>query len=410
MNPVRSYSAACLGFILLSAIGVAAGAAGKDGLFTAGYLRFGAGATDGDEMTPFQLNGAGSKYRLGNETDIYGEFAPGIRHTSAGGTQYLANFRLAVDGDSNALYRNNDFDGRNQTAELWLGAIGLDDDALKEATAWGGRRFYRRRSIHISDYYYEDFSGDGIGLENIDLEYAKISTALFYNSENSSSSSLSSFHATTLDFRVHHIPLGSDWLGEVGVAVTNGEGSDHTGDDGYNVRVHFTNLSLFNGGSLNFALMYGVGAAIDFDSDGSATAKSDQSQTRFVTWAMFGNGDDFETMAEVVLQRLDLGSTEETWGSFGLRPQYNFTSNYGLAVEYGYDYWDSTDDNGSHWLNKLTIAPIYTFGKKGLMARPQLRLYATYASWDEVGAITQQPFFDTATDGYSAGIQLETWW
>jgi hypothetical protein len=30
--------------------------------------------------------------------------------------------------------------------------------------------------------------------------------------------------------------------------------------------------------------------------------------------------------------------------------------------------------------------------------------------WSEVGAITEQSFFGTNTDGLSAGIQIEHWW
>ena len=61
-------------------------------------------------------------------------------------------------------------------------------------------------------------------------------------------------------------------------------------------------------------------------------------------------------------------------------------------------------------LQKFTIAPQLSM-PGGFWARPQLRLFATYAVWnDESKGEVGQDVYKTATKGWSAGTQIEAWW
>jgi len=91
-----------------------------------------------------------------------------------------------------------------------------------------------------------------------------------------------------------------------------------------------------------------------------------------------------------------------------VRPQINFTKDWGAALEIGYDWFE--DDDGDRSLSKITFAPFYSFGRTGFFARPQLRAFVTYAAWSDVGAITNQSKLGDVTDGTTVGIQVEQWW
>jgi maltoporin len=372
------------------------------GLFGNGYLRLGIGSTDGDDFTAFRLNGSESKYRLGNETDVYAEFGLGYRGALPNGSDFVAEIMLNGYGNSNAINHGVDFDGDGDLVQAYAGIENIGDGAFREAFVWAGRRYYRRRDVHITDFYYENMSGDAIGLENLRLGPVGLSTAAFYHDADDSD-----YTSTALDARVHDIGLGGGWFGEGGAIWIDGTGDDQTGDDGYSIRFHLDNLQL-GWGEFRNALMYGAGAGIEFNSTGAAYATSDDNRLRFVSQALIRSSEDLESQATLVLQQSEIGGEDLTWFSTGIRPQYNFTDNWGAALEVGFDWFD--DDEGARSLTKVTFAPLYTFGQKGFFARPQLRAFVTWAQWSEVGAITEQAALGDATDGTSIGIQLEHWW
>ncbi len=372
------------------------------GLFSNGYLRIGVGSTDGGDFTIFQLNGAGSKYRLGNESDVYAEFGLGYRAPLANGSDFVVEAMVNGYGDSNAFTDGDAFAGDSNLVQAYAGIENIGNGAFREAFVWAGRRYYRRRDVHITDFYYENMSGDAVGIENVRLGSVGLSTAAFYYDADDID-----YTSTALDVRVHDIGFRNGWFGEGGAIWIDGSGDDQTGDDGYSIRFHLDNLEL-GWGEMRNALMYGAGAGIEFTSTGAAYATSDDNRLRFVSQALIRSSEDLESQATLVLQQSQIAGEDQTWVSTGIRPQYNFTDNWGAAVEVGFDWF--SDDGGDQSLTKLTLAPFYSFGRKGFFARPQLRAFVTYAEWSDVGAITEQAALGNVTDGTSIGIQLEHWW
>ncbi|MDV7144429.1 carbohydrate porin [Tropicimonas sp. TH_r6] len=377
----------------------------KYGLFSHGYYRLGVGSTDGDEFTAFQLDGAGAKYRLGNESDMYGEASLGYRAALGNGSDFVAEFMYQGGGDSNALTTGAYYDPWDGVAQAYMGIERLGAGAFEESFLWAGRRFYRRRDVHMNDFYYEDFSGDGIGLENVDLGPTHVTAALFYYDRDDDDMD---YQSGTFDLRFHDIALGGNWKGEIGLGWIDAQGDDHTGEDGYSIRGHAENTELVWGEWKN-TLMYGQGAGINFNSIGNTEADSDDSRIRFVTQALYRSSEDLETQATAVWQSTEIDGETETWFSAGIRPSYNFSKNWGVAFELGYDQV-RTEGEDTASLTKATLAPFYSFGQKGYFARPQLRGFVTWANWSDEGAITNQDAFGSSTDGLSVGLQLEQWW
>ncbi|SFC34201.1 carbohydrate porin [Tropicimonas isoalkanivorans] len=374
------------------------------GPFSHGYVRFGIGSTDDDPMVAFQLDGAASKYRLGNESDLYGEASLGFRNPIGTGSAVVAEVMLNGWADSNMFVYGNDANSDGDTAQAYFGIEGLGSGETAEAFLWAGRRYYRRRDVHITDFYYENYSNDGIGLESVDFGAFRLSTALFHYDHDDLD-----YEAGTIDVRFHEIALGGDWLGEVGLSYTGTDGDDAPQDnEGYAIRFHAENVDL-SWGEWRNALMYGRGSGINFDSSGNPDVTSDDDRWRFVSQALFTATEGLQTQATAVWQRTEIDGDAETWLSIGARPQYNVNETFGIALEVGYDQVNP-ESAGSNSLTKVTLAPFYSFGKTGFFARPQLRAFVTWANWNDPGAITQQAALGNSTDGTTVGIQYENWW
>ena len=375
----------------------------EQGVFSVGYYRFGVGATDGSDMVAFKLDGAESKYRLGNESDLYGELSLGYRAPLGNGSEFLAEVMVNGGGNSNALVFDAPFDDFSGVVQAYAGIERIGDGVARDALFWAGRRYYGRHDVHMTDFYFEDFSGDGAGIENLRFGDTGFSAAAFYYDDDDVD-----FQSRTVDVRFEELPIGGAWLGQVGLAYLDGSGDAAAADGGYSVRLHADNTEL-SWGEWRNALMYGEGIGINFNSKGATNAGDGDSRVRFVTSALVTTTDEFQTQATAVWQRTDSDGKVETWLSAGLRPQYNFNEDWGLAVEFGVDYVDQ-EDEGNRSLAKLTVAPFYSFGKVGYFARPQLRAFVTLAKWSDPGAITDQAALGTATDGATIGIQIENWW
>src|SRR5260221_1000011 len=145
-----------------------------------GYLRSGYGLNSkGGQQVAFQAPGAGAKYRLGNETETYGEFI-------------FVNNWLNPEHDNDKAWLKTEVmieanTGNYATYPNFPGNVGNDQFRLREAFVrggnilnsqpdakfWAGERYYRRQHIEIDDFYPLDMSGYGAGLEDWNLRIGK---------------------------------------------------------------------------------------------------------------------------------------------------------------------------------------------------------------------------------------------
>jgi len=142
-----------------------------------GYMRSGGGgATAGGAQSCFQLPGAPSKYRLGNECEQYIELdlRQDIVRLDDGSVVSLEGMAQLYNQYGRALDFAGDhgFARMNQMYAEWGNVNSLNGGSL-----WAGRRFYKRNDIHISDFYYWDQSATGAGIENVEFAGLKYSYA-----------------------------------------------------------------------------------------------------------------------------------------------------------------------------------------------------------------------------------------
>jgi maltoporin len=313
---------------------------------------------------------------------------------------------------------------------------------------WIGKRFYRRKDIHILDFYYLDSSGPGLGIEDLPTGLGKLHIALFRNNPLTAGPA-----QTTLDFRWTDLNLGIGSLESVFLYSYAGTRDAFTGRseyeaiDGYSIQFIFSYI-LSPTGTNSLIFQYGHGLLGANGAWGSSlldqrggwgsqniakdniqvkNQRSGSSTVRLIDHFVFENFLD-RWSAEIVALYQDVDFNSELNGqgqkipnktemTYGLRPIYHASDRFSIALEVGY----STVNNGIYdqevreyrrsELSKITLAPLFMPGT-GYWFRPQFRFFLTYAEWNEAsrGLVASNSIYESDTSGYSIGAQVEAWW
>lgn len=401
-----------------------------------GYLRSGYGMNgEGGKMEAFKAPGAFAKYRLGNESETYGEMSlvnnwlreddplasPYIRTTVM--MSYVTGENFTYDSLNNQM-QGNDYALRQAFIEG-----GNIFQAIPDIRMWAGQRYYQRMDIHINDFYYLDMSGYGAGIQDVPLgHFGKLSAAWLGGSVDDYETDHGRVAKQNLDLRLTDIkaPLGKltfwfDFSNTRGGEVRNvfkEDGSDlHIqSSSGWAVGMfHRTGEEAFLGGYNQFSLQYGEGAAYNFAStlDSSGPRLDDAWHFRVTDHFTIQPSPRFAVQAVGVYDKIHYGGpdSDNRWISVGARPVYFFNDRFSMALEAGVD-WVKSDPlgmDGHLW--KVTFAPIQISRGQKFFSRPQLRAYVTYAGWsdDFKGSIGGTPYGNNMR-GLSYGIQAEAWW
>jgi maltoporin len=435
-------------FKLLAAAAAVAGAfaapaAFAQGIEFHGYVRTQVGGTsEGGNLQCFRLGfPAQAKYRLGNECDNYGEAAVSVPFGKSDGAWAKYNLRLALrekgaqDYES-VIDQNPSSDGKSfdiASRENYVIAGGFfPEGALEDAKLWVGKRFYNRHDVHINDYYYWANTGPGAGIEDIGVGPAKFAFAYHQNGGNSGlDGAPGSFvfgggvgvnAAKRYEFRFYDIGVNPNGKLELAAQVIRGSNAAASDEKtGYLLTAqHFQGGIL--GGFNKLALQYGRGNGAGMNwipayAGGNNSTKGES--IRLVEQLYIAPaGSNWSGMGTFIwdnLKKAPWDLEQRQWMSFGVRPQYNFSDNFSLAVELGVDRAKDDSQTNPKWatLTKLTIAPQLSLSR-GFWSRPVLRGFVTYATWNEaarngVNANSNNVFADKKY-GITYGVQAETWW
>ena len=379
----------------------------------AGYLRSGIGnSLEGGKQSCFKLPGAESKYRLGNECEQYAELE--LR-------QDVYSFEdgsvLSVDGMAslyNQYNRQLTFQGDNGSARLpQLYAQWSNLPSLNGGSVWAGRRYYKRNDIHISDFYYWNQSATGAGIEDVLIGGLKYSYAL-----SRKDSLYQEDYVTRHDFNVAGFNTNPGGQLEFGLSYLE-KPQKTDAHSGWAITAQHVQ-SDFLGGKNKFAVQYGEGSGTGLGYTGNTQLDNSSKRYRVVEFFDWQVTPRFGGQIEAVYQkdfRPDGGNQE--WLSLGVRPTYAITEQFKLVTEFGHDQVKATD--GTRTLSKFTFAPTWSPNGPSFWARPEVRLYYTYASWnaaaqraanefDAGSALSDSGAFGSARHGSNAGVQIEYWW
>jgi len=406
-----------------------------------GYLRSGYGLnSEGGQQVAFQAPGAEAKYRLGNEAETYGEFIFVNNWLNPDQHPDQAWVKTEVMIEANTTNSTNSASFPQTVVNGQVTSGGNDQFRLREAFVrgghflgdtqpgaifWAGERYYRRQHIEINDFYPLDLSGYGAGFEDVRLGISKLAVAFLAGARPDITTQNGNYAKSNIDVRLYDVkgPLGlyGAWFD----FATSKGGTTPTGtviptSSGEAFGFKFQHLE-WHGGYNAFSIQYGTGVASNFSSPGSGTVvenptpfTNSQAQFLITEQVLLQPNDKFAIMPIFVYQRTKDGNPLhpwQQWVSFGARPEIFFNKYLSLAFEGGFDHTHSqVAPLYDGWLRKFTIAPQIGAGRK-FFSRPVLRAFLTYGNWSDglrgfVGGIP----FQNRTDGFTYGVQAETWW
>ncbi|KOE80600.1 maltoporin [Vibrio alginolyticus] len=427
-----------------------------------GYMRAGFGANaDGGSQYCYG-NGGPTVFghavgRLGDECDVYAELSLNVNKVweSAEGDSFNLHTLVAYGTyeDGGLDYRGNSFQ-----------SIGVDPDspwsgqraAFREAWAdysmsngmklWAGNRYYGRKDIHILDMYYINNSGNGIGVENIDVGFGQFHAAVVQhkwkaplsvvddpNTPEDESAVLEETQvystANTIDLRLTGIETNDKGSMEFILlaakpshtdaqekAIDAGKGN--TGDYGLDKAGFSFTAEHTQGHSMGFNK-----AVIQYNTEGYAWSgfvgnhlgdsynmemgQEGRKSIRLIDWGVI-EGNKWDLGYSVVYaQLLDKGTgassdaEDATALSVVVRPSYKWSETMSTVLELGYYQQDFGSDWGADKqdLNKVTIAQQWQAGKS-FWARPAIRVFASMYDGDMA----------VENNDVMIGAQVEAWW
>lgn len=417
-----------------------------------GYFRALAGSNSSNGgATCFKLPGAMTKYRLGNECEAYGEFGLGQEMIKTDdGAAFRANIMFA-------FYSPNSTPG-NPTGNPSVGLpqMFVQGDKLPElngASAWMGRRYYKREAIGPIDFFYWSGQGFGGGIEDLNVGGMKLSYAwlrkdnlvatttgqgaaaapavgdLATNGSNS---------ASRHDFQLRGISTNPNGALEVGVSliVKDAQGSasnpSNTLHSGYGVTVQHRQTGIMGDGWNKLALQYGSGPGTGggdtaIGAIGNLTDSRDVHRLRVVEGAYAQLSPVLGGELVAVYQK-DSGFTaaqtvvgvseNKVWSSLGGHLVYGITRHFKISADLGFDMV-KPDVGATRRMTKFTIAPTISAGP-GVNSRPDLRVFYTYSKWNDAArdaanifnpgsSLSSTGAFGMATHGSMIGVQAEAW-
>ncbi|HGL3930281.1 TPA: maltoporin [Citrobacter koseri] len=408
-----------------------------------GYARSGIGWTgSGGEQQCFQATGAQSKYRLGNECETYAELKLGQEVWKEGDKSFYFDTNVAY-----SVAQQNDWEATDPAfREANVQGKNLID-WLPGSTIWAGKRFYQRHDVHMIDFYYWDISGPGAGIENIDLGFGKLSLAATRSQEAGGSYTFSSqdiYNSSkdtandVFDVRLAGLETNPDGVLELGVDYGRANTTDDyrladgASKDGWMFTAEHTQSMLK--GYNKFVVQYATDAMTTQGKgipQGSFTGVDDSSNTvnndinnngslvRILDHGAISLGDRWDLMYVGMYQDIDRDDNNgTTWYTVGVRPMFKWTPIMSTLLEVGYDNVKSQRTSDTNNQYKITLAQQWQSGDS-IWSRPAIRLFATYAKWDEKwGYDNGIAYKDTSAttysrgdnDEWSFGAQMEIWW
>ncbi len=418
-----------------------------------GYMNAGFGMNaDGGSAYCYGNGGPASHKvgRLGDECDVYAELSLNANklydkdgetfnlHTLVaygsledGGKDGRGNSFQAIGTDANDPWTG----GRAAFREAWV-----DYSMANGMKLWGGNRYYGRKDVHIQDFYYVNNSGEGFGIENVEVGPGKFHAALVQHkwkaplaTADDTSTAVDEralleseqvySTANTIDLRYTGLNVNENGSLEFILLAAKPSYSDkqkdaidnntgNVGDygldkTGLSLTVEHTQGNFFGGFNKVVAQYSTEGYAWDgYGINGHLGSGYNMEQgqegrksMRFIDWGVIA-GDSWDLGYSLTYSRLENGDGKTgSRAAIVVRPSYYWTETMSTVFEGGYyvqdDPWMSESEN----LQKITVAQQWQAGSS-IWARPAIRVFASKYTGDQ------------AVDNHDLmfGVNVEAWW
>jgi maltoporin len=301
------------------------------------------------------------------------------------------------------------------------------------ATVWAGRRYFKRHDVHSLDWFYWNPAqgNTAVGVEDVNPGFGKLAFTVIKMEAGPTTLDLTRGVYVVPEIRAYDVPVNPDGTLEIGIdlAIAHDQkvaGVDALGNNRAGASPLFTiqhNQANLLGGSNTLAFQYGSGAFSKETGDGpgqlAAGGTTNDKQWRVIEHLVVNPTPEISSAFVLVYQDLKGANSAEAKSFTGeIRPAYQFTDNFKLAADLFYQSVKIDQGGASTTMNltKLTLAPTIVLGR-GYYARPELRFFVTYGSWNQgavdlaaaQGTTMAGGAFGTTKNGTTVGAQLEIW-
>jgi maltoporin len=406
-----------------------------------GYFRAGVLLNANDDFKRSQFPGSKERLgRLGIESDNHFELALQKNFENDKGQQVRIKTRAGADNSQNATNQlGANADATN--SEIGMIETYVEFDGYTETgTVWAGKRFYGKDNyIFMTDFFYTDMSGTGVGVEGIELggnkwDFAYIAsddsgdTEFFGGNDNNNVMNAVHIGVDLGGVELHamgkHLP--DNIVEEDGVAneyatsgydlsaIVHSESVYGLSDKGFTKYIGQAGKGLgagqLLGGTLTTYNTYApgsnvTGSKITGTACGTSCVKAVESgdmSMRALVWGgyFFDNGVSVFHSMQGQYNDKENGSTD-SWASAMVRPTFPISSNLDFVTEAGYQYNREQDASGSKsnsYDYKLTVGPKLKVDT-GFGPTPEIRFLATYLDGDQ-----------RDESDIIVGVQADMWW
>ncbi|GAA0843310.1 carbohydrate porin [Marinobacter szutsaonensis] len=385
----------------------------RSGLLLGGDLQ---SAPGGPYLTPAGSVG-GAVGRLGNEPDTYLEAILNYKQVAENGTR--SHYRLMIADSSTS---SNDWtagDGALNVRQAYAEFSNLASFSgiFEDASIWAGKRFDRDLDfdIHWLDSDIVFLGGLGAGIYDVKFSESVKSNFSLYGR---------SFLAFPSDIQDQDITEDTDnliltadnYFGNVQWTLSGMKAQDNdqrvvggvqqAAETGVHTMLAYHGDSFFglSDGSFKVAVLHGQGLGAETKNIGAdGDLHEDAVSTRLALYGTTYLSDNWRfapaIMAETSEDRYIEGD-EYQWLTFNARLAQEFTANFEMQYEGSWQTMDLTTQgyqgrtavDGDY--SRFTVAPTFKPQVGGFWNRPEIRLFASYSTWDD------------ELDGYSAGDAL----
>lgn len=388
----------------------------------------------GPYLTPAGVVG-GAVGRLGNEPDTYLEAILNYRTVADNGTK--AHYRLML---ADSTTSSNDWTAGDGAVNFRQAYVEFSDLAgftgiFENASIWAGKRFDRDNfDIHWLDSDFVFLAGTGAGIYDVTFSDNVRSNFSLYGrsfsdfpSNPDTTDGISDTDNLTLTANNY---FGNwQWMVNGMSAADNDErlveGAMTAADTGVQTMLAYHGDSFFgmSDGNFKVAVMHGQGLGAEVKVLGAdGNLHEDAVATRFAVYGTTYLGDNWRIapmiMAETSEDRYIKGD-EYKWLTVNTRLAHELGANFEMQYEASWQSMD-LDPLGYSGRNQVdgdyarfTIAPTFKPQVGGFWNRPEIRVFASYSTWDDElnNFLSDDPLGDENLSGsqWTFGTQMEIW-
>ncbi|MPW31731.1 maltoporin [Agarivorans sp. B2Z047] len=441
---IKALSVACS--MALAASAVSTTVAAEEGFEFHGYFRSGAlftGSTGGNQaLYPASKESLG---RLGIESDDFYELAFNKTWALDNGQKIAIKTRLGQHNTGEDAFEAQQNYSINGSATGLLEGFVEFEGLTNTGKMWSGQRYYGRDNyIFMTDFFYTDWSGTGLGVQQMELGGGKWDFAYLasnrpddngYGSDESAPLHLGHARADYGNWRVElvgkymadNVSRSDDGNGNITVSefATNGIEAhvQYTPKDFFWLGNGFSKISVQAGSGLGASSMlgksftnyngYAPGSAGKGPVGMAHVDKGDKSYRALAYGGWFGSSVMIFPSVQMQYDDLDNGN-KSLWWSAMARPVFliNSIDNFTIATEFGYTETDVEGSGGNTLFEssqyKATIAPTWVIGT-GTGPAPEIRLLASYIDGKTNGQDNTNANGEQKGE-FVYGVQADMWW